>query len=102
LRAYKNFEPQVYIPLLYNTACCIGNSSSFVRETSFFGTPVVLVGSRQDGREWSPSVRRVEPFSEEIFKVANEQLKHGRYEASDLYGTPGVCSRIAGQLPVLD
>jgi len=101
LRAYKNFQPEVYIPVLYNAACCIGNSSSFVRETSFFGTPVVLVGSRQDGREWSPSVRRVEPLAQEISQVAREQLEHGRYGVSTLYGEPGVCGRIAAKLPEL-
>jgi UDP-hydrolysing UDP-N-acetyl-D-glucosamine 2-epimerase len=101
LRAYKNFEPEIYIPLLYNAACCIGNSSSFVRETSFFGTPVVLVGSRQDGREWAPSVKRVEPLKAEIIRNTKEQLEHGRHPVSDLYGTPGVCRRIAKRIPEL-
>ncbi len=101
LHAYKNLPPDVYIPLLNHAACCIGNSSSFVRETSFFGTPVVLVGSRQDGREWSPSVVRVEPLQSEIESAANNQLAHGRYEVSDLYGGPGVSGRIAAQVAKL-
>lgn len=101
LHAYKNLPPDVYIPLLNHAACCIGNSSSFVRETSFFGTPVVLVGSRQDGREWSPSVERVEPLQPEIEAAAQRQLAHGRYEFSDLYGGPGVSTRIAAQIAKL-
>ncbi len=101
LHAYKNLPPDVYIPLLNHAACCIGNSSSFVRETSFFGTPVVLVGSRQDGREWSPSVVRVEPVQTEIESATHSQLAHGRYEASDLYGGPGVSGRIATQVAKL-
>jgi len=101
LHAYKNLPPDIYIPLLNHAACCIGNSSSFVRETSFFGTPVVLVGSRQDGREWSPSVVRVEPLQPEIEAATKSQLAHGRYEASDLYGGPGVSGRIATQIAKL-
>jgi len=101
LHAYKNLPPDIYIPLLNHAACCIGNSSSFVRETSFFGTPVVLVGSRQDGREWSPSVVRVEPVQAEIEAATQRQFAHGRYEISALYGGPGVSARIAAQIAKL-
>lgn len=98
LHAYKNLEPEVYIPLLNNAACCIGNSSSFVRETSFLGTPVVLVGSRQDGREWSPSVVRIEPKRAALEAAIRKQLAHGRYPPSTLYGRPGVAPAIARQI----
>jgi UDP-hydrolysing UDP-N-acetyl-D-glucosamine 2-epimerase len=98
LHAYKNLPPDVYIPLLNHAACCVGNSSSFVRETSFLGTPVVLVGSRQDGREWSPSVIRVAPVQAEIEKAVRRQLEHGKYPLSDLYGRGQVGKRIAEQI----
>jgi len=101
LHALKNLESQYYIPLLQHAACCLGNSSSFVRETSFLGTPVVLVGSRQDGREWSPSVVRVEPEKPGILVALKKQLEHGRYQSSDLYGQPGVSERIASQIGLL-
>ena len=101
LHAYKNLPPDIYIPLLNHAACCIGNSSSFVRETSFLGTPVVLVGSRQDGREWSQSVIRVEPLQPEIEAATRHQLAHGRYPTSHLYGEPGVATRIAAQVSKL-
>ncbi len=102
LHAIKNLQPQTYLPVLRQAACCVGNSSSFVRETSFLGTPVVLVGSRQDGREWSPSVRRVEPRRQEIEAMVREQIEHGRYAASSIYGKPGVSARIATQIPLLE
>jgi len=101
LHAYKNLEPEVYIPLLKNAACCVGNSSSFVRETSFLGTPVVLVGSRQDGREWSPSVIRVEPFRDPILRAVREQIARGRYPAATLYGQAEVSRAIARQVAAL-
>lgn len=101
LHAYKNFLPEVYLPLLNHAACAVGNSSSFVRETAFLGTPVVLVGSRQDGREWSPSVVRVEPRETEIIKAIREQLVVGRRPASDLYGMPGAGAAIASRIAEL-
>lgn len=102
LRAYKNFPPEVYIPMLNHAACCVGNSSSFVRETSFLGTPVVLVGSRQDGREWADSVKRVEPVQTEIKRTILEQLQHERYPTSSLYGNGDVGEKIAGQIALLE
>ncbi len=101
LHAYKNLEPEIYVPLLNNAACCLGNSSSFVRETSFLGTPVVLVGSRQDGREWSPSVLRVEPRQKDIERAARQQLEHGRYAPSAIYGRPGTAAAIARKVAQL-
>jgi len=47
LRTLTNLEPEQYLKVLASTACAVGNSSSFVRDASFFGTPVVLVGRRQ-------------------------------------------------------
>lgn len=101
LHAYKNLAPEVYIPMLNHAACCIGNSSSFVRETSFLGTPVVLVGSRQDGREWATAVKRVEPVAAEIKHAVIEQLHHGRYPTSNLYGEGEVGEKIATQVAKL-
>ncbi len=101
LHAYKNFEPPVYLPLLKRAACCVGNSSSFVRETSFLGTPVVLVGDRQDGREWSSSVVRVQPDLNEIKQAITRQLSHGPYEPQALYGAAGASRAIAEKIATL-
>jgi len=101
IHAYKNFEPEAYIPILANAACAVGNSSSFVRDASYLGTPVVLVGSRQDGREWCEAVRRVEPVKAEILVAVREQVVAGHYSPSDLYGKPGVSSRITDAITLL-
>ncbi len=101
LHAYKNLEPETYIPVLKHAACAIGNSSSFIRDASFLGTPIVLVGSRQDGRERCGAVLRVEPTPDAILNGIRSQLAHGPYPASDLYGKPGVSQAIAGQIATL-
>jgi UDP-hydrolysing UDP-N-acetyl-D-glucosamine 2-epimerase len=98
LRTLINLPPENYLKVLANTACAVGNSSSFVRDASYFGTPVVLVGSRQDGRETAEHVVRVSPVAEEIADAVRAQLSHGRYPPSTLYGDGHVSERIARAL----
>jgi UDP-N-acetylglucosamine 2-epimerase len=99
--AYKNFEPEEYIPLLDNASCAIGNSSSFIRDASFLGTPVVLVGSRQDGRECSDAVIKVQPYSSDIYEAVKKQIKNGKYKKSNLYGSVGVSLNIVNRIKKL-
>ena len=98
LRTIINLPPEDYLKVLANAACAIGNSSSFVRDAGYFGTPVVLVGSRQDGRETDAHVSRVAPIAEEISAAVWGQRDHGRYAPSTLYGDGRVSQRIAGAL----
>ena len=53
--------------MLARVSCTVGNSSSFVRDAGYFGTPVVLVGDRQEGRETDEHVTRVEPTAAQVF-----------------------------------
>ena len=66
LRTLTNLSPENYLKVLANAACAIGNSSSFVRDAGYFGTPIVLVGSRQEGREADEHVVRVPPHTVEV------------------------------------
>lgn len=101
LRTLINLSPEVYLRVLANAACAIGNSSSFVRDASYFGTPVVLVGNRQEGRETDVHVTRVQPLRETITATIRSQLSHGRYAPSTLYGDGYVAERIAAGLATL-
>ena len=101
LRTLTNLTPENYLRVLANTACAIGNSSSFVRDAGFFGTPVVLVGTRQDGREMDLHVMRVSPIAVDITDAVMAQLQHGLYAPSQLYGDGHVSERIAEVLAVL-
>ena len=81
--------------VLASAACAVGNSSSFVRDASYFGTPVVLVGNRQNGRETDEHVIRVPVEMDKIVATVKKQLEHGRYGPSTLYGDGRVSARIA-------
>jgi UDP-hydrolysing UDP-N-acetyl-D-glucosamine 2-epimerase len=98
LRLQTNLSPENYLKLLASTNCAIGNSSSFVRDGSYFGTPVVLVGDRQKGREADEHVTPVPVVSSAIAAAIREQLRHGRYAPSTLYGDGRVSERIARSL----
>lgn len=101
LRAIINLMPEDYLRVLSRAACAVGNSSSFVRDASFFGTPVVLVGDRQDGRETDRHVMPVPPVADRIEAAIRRQLASGRYPASELYGDGQVSKRIAAALASL-
>lgn len=98
LRLIKNFPPEEYLKVLANAACAVGNSSSFVRDSSFLGTPVVLVGDRQQGREIAHNVLPVVPETGSILDAAKHQLANGRYSPSNLYGDGEASERIASLL----
>jgi UDP-hydrolysing UDP-N-acetyl-D-glucosamine 2-epimerase len=101
LRTLTNLTPENYLKVLSNAACAIGNSSSFVRDASFFGTPVVLVGSRQEGREIGEHVMPAAPVAAEVVAAAQRQLTLGRYAPSTLYGDGNVSEKIADALAQL-
>ncbi len=102
LRTITNLSPETYLRVLARAACAVGNSSSFVRDASFFGTPVVLVGNRQNGRETAEHVARAVPEPAAIERAVREQLAHGRYARSDLYGDGYVAERIVDAVARLE
>lgn len=85
-RYYKNFPPEIYNKLLANAACAVGNSSSFIREASWLGTPAVIVGNRQEGREHGKNAIYVENKAEAIREAVEKQLSHGKYESESIFG----------------
>jgi UDP-hydrolysing UDP-N-acetyl-D-glucosamine 2-epimerase len=102
LRTLVNLPPEQYLQVLANAACAVGNSSSFVRDAGYFGTPVVLVGNRQDGREHDAHLMRVQPARLQIISAVRYQLTNGRYAPSSLYGDGYVGGRIAQALATLE
>jgi UDP-hydrolysing UDP-N-acetyl-D-glucosamine 2-epimerase len=98
LRTTTNLAPDVYLAILAGAACAVGNSSSFVRDSSYFGTPIVLVGNRQSGREVADNAIGVDASPLQIKEAVKLQIKHGPYSASQLYGDGRVAERVARAL----
>jgi UDP-hydrolysing UDP-N-acetyl-D-glucosamine 2-epimerase len=95
---FKNLPTATYIHLMARAACLVGNSSSGVREGAFIGTPVVNIGSRQDGRRRGRNVIDVEHDSAAIASAIGQQIEHGRYESDAIYGDGNAGERIADVL----
>ena len=95
---YRNFPAEDYARLINNAAALIGNSSSALREGAFLGVPAVNVGTRQQGREHAANVRHAEYDGAEIERTVREQIEHGRYDSSDMFGDGHAGVRIANLL----
>lgn len=93
-----NFEPEKYYQILQSVKCCIGNSSSFVRDASFFGTPVVLIGERQRHRAQTKNVYK---FSGSDFStlgnVINDWMTKD-FAPSNHFGEKGISRKIVKAL----
>lgn len=99
---FRNFSPEDYARVLKNAVCAIGNSSSFLREGAFLGTPSVVVGDRQIGREHGSNVTFATYDRNSISELAQRQIEHGRYPTDPLFGDGFAGKRIADILAFSD
>jgi len=98
----KHLPPDSFYCALANAACAVGNSSSFIREGGYFGTPAVIVGSRQKGRERCGNVVEVGIEVEEIKEGIAKQLKRGRYQKDFRFGNGTTGQKIADLLAEIE
>lgn len=98
----KHLHPDDFYKYLKSAACAVGNSSSFIREGAYLGTPVILIGSRQNQRERDFNVKEVNAGSFEIKQAIQEQLTIGRYAPSLIFGDGTAAPRIADTLATID
>jgi UDP-hydrolysing UDP-N-acetyl-D-glucosamine 2-epimerase len=92
---FKNLPPEVFIRVLFNSRCVVGNSSVSIRECAFLGVPAVNIGGRQGGRDRGKNVVDVPYDRSAIMTALSGQLAHGRYEPDHLYGVGNAGERIA-------
>jgi UDP-hydrolysing UDP-N-acetyl-D-glucosamine 2-epimerase len=95
MRFFNNLPIDVYVRLLQKTRCLVGNSSSGIREACYVGTPVVNIGSRQNGREHGDNVVHVPHDREAIVAAVRAQQSHGPWPRQSLYGDGRSGARIA-------
>jgi UDP-hydrolysing UDP-N-acetyl-D-glucosamine 2-epimerase len=95
---FRNLAPETFLKLMAHCACMVGNSSAALREGSYLGTPAVNVGSRQQGRERGPNVVDVPHDPEAIADAIRDQVSHGPFESSTLFGDGTAGRQIADVL----
>ena len=59
--------------------CCVGNSSSGIKETPIFGCPTVNIGSRQLGRLRSENIIDVDYNSKKIYLAIKKALSNKQF-----------------------
>jgi len=82
----KNFSPEDFLKILIKSKCIVGNSSVAIRECSYLGIPAVNIGSRQNGREHGNNVKFANYNFKQISKLIIQQIKHGKYQQSKIFG----------------
>jgi UDP-N-acetylglucosamine 2-epimerase len=97
---FRNFAPGDYARVLNNAVCCVGNSSSFIREGAFLGVPAVIVGDRQEGREHGRNVVFADYDRENIAQALRHHIENGRYESDKLFGDGSAGPAIANKLAI--
>jgi len=98
IRFVKNLPLEIYVSLLNNCSCIIGNSSSALREGSFIGVPAVNIGSRQNKRLTGKNIINCKNDQKEIYSSVVKQIKKGKYKKEVLYGNGNAAKRIIAVL----
>lgn len=86
LHLFKNLPTEIYINLMHNASCLIGNSSSGIRDSAILGIPVVNIGSRQKNRFKGQNVISVDHDYNQILKAVKKQLNIIKYKKNKIYG----------------
>ncbi len=74
IRTYKSLPFLTYLSLIKHSSFMIGNSSGAIIEAPVLGTPVINIGTRQDGRERAPAIIDVNYDKKEILNAINKAL----------------------------
>jgi GDP/UDP-N,N'-diacetylbacillosamine 2-epimerase (hydrolysing) len=100
----KDVSRPIFLGLLREAAMLVGNSSSGIIEAASFGTPVVDIGPRQQGRQRSENVVNV-PDGEAAIAAAIRKIwqngKPKRWRGKNVYGGRDTGQRIAAVLALL-
>ena len=101
MRFLKYLPPEEFLGLLKKASVLVGNSSAGIKEASYFGTPVVNIGTRQKGRMRGHNVLDVSNDAKAISRAISAQLEHGQYPSSKLYYKKDSSKKIARLLATL-
>jgi len=96
IKIKDNLGAESYYEALENSLFVIGNSSSGLIEAPYFNKPVIMVGSRQNGRDKDVGVFEVPADSNSLTKVLIDGFKSGweKVDCNNLYGDGNAVNKI--------
>jgi len=98
IRFIIDLLPEDFIAVLKNAGVLVGNSSAGIKESSYFGIPVVNIGTRQNQRLRAQNVLDVGHAKTDVAKAIKKQISHGKYRSSNLYFKPNTSRKIVDVL----
>ena len=102
IQKYKHIDFDDYIQLLSTCNCIVGNSSSGIRESCFFGTPAVNIGTRQNERERGHNITDVDYNCKHIKIAIQNAITHGKFQNENIYGDGNAGKKIVNILSSID
>jgi GDP/UDP-N,N'-diacetylbacillosamine 2-epimerase (hydrolysing) len=97
-KLFQSLPREDYLGFLKNVQILVGNSSSGLIEASYFNTPVIDIGIRQNNRERGSNVIHMESFSSnQIYQKIMLILKNSKKSSlkkSHIYGNGNASSKI--------
>ena len=84
VKLVSGLDPVSYAMVLSASSILIGNSSSFIRESSTIGKPAIIVGNRQRGRDVEDNVTFVNDLGRLEYFVSQKINK--KYKQTTTYG----------------
>jgi UDP-N-acetylglucosamine 2-epimerase len=98
VKIFPSLPRSDYLYLIKNCGVLVGNSSSGLIEASYFGTPAVNIGIRQQGREKSKNV--FDAKSESVISIKRAILRalKKNTKPSYLYGIGNASQKIVRRL----
>ena len=103
IKLYPSLPREDFLGFLKNSSLFLGNSSSGMIEASYFDTPVINIGIRQEGREGGLNIINVKPSKREIFKAIEKCLnKKTSFKKLNVYGSGNASNKIIRYLETID
>lgn len=102
IRFVKNLKGELFIQLLKNAVCLVGNSSAGIRECSYIPTYALNIGDRQRNRIMANNVVNCECDVHSLSEAFNSIRKKPILERSYIYGDGNSAKKIASILATID
>jgi len=87
IKIFPSMRFEYFLVLLKNASCMIGNSSSGIRETPYYGIPTINIGERQRNRSASKNVFNIKKLKNyrEINNIY-KKIKDKKYKKQKIFG----------------
>ncbi len=94
---YKHFSLPIFVGLMKNAKCFIGNSSAIIRESALFGVPAINLGTRQSQRESNENVFNCSFSKNDILKTY-DSIKNRKFKKQNLYFVENSSLKISNKI----